>query len=175
MLISKVVYNYTNSILIISGAKIAAIQEELVKLNELVGFAQDNFNQKFFKSAQGKKALIEAAGKLKFETVIINLLIKLTSKGQLSLLPLICNYLPELVMQKEGVSSAQVKSVIALSNEEERSIADYIQNSFAKKVQITNIIDPSILGGVVVSFESLLLDNSVASKLEKAKRHLAKQ
>ncbi|RHW40001.1 F0F1 ATP synthase subunit delta [Lysinibacillus yapensis] len=79
-----------------------------------------------------------------------------------------------LAAEAQGYAEATVFSTRALTDQEK----DEISASFGKlvgkeKLSITNVIEPSILGGVRVQIGNYIFDNTIASKLQGLKRTLA--
>ncbi len=72
-----------------------------------------------------------------------------------------------------GVAEATVYSTLPLTDQQSQSIS----NAFAQKVgkqslKITNIIDPSLIGGIRLQMGNQIYDSSVSAKLEHLKRDL---
>ncbi len=78
-----------------------------------------------------------------------------------------------LAAASQGFAEAKVFSTRALSEGELNDISSAFASRVGKeKLNITNEIDPSIIGGVRVQIGNYIFDNTVASKLEGLKRTL---
>ena len=174
MFISKIVSNYASAIFDAAGDNFDKIIQQLNKLNELSELLKAEYNQTVFKEGKGQKILISIVKKLEFDDIIVNLFTKLINKNRIKILSKICDYLPVMMLKRSGISQAEVRSVAPLSKVDEDSIKSYLKNNCGKEVEIKNLIDESLLGGVVVSFDSFLLDASMLTKLAKAKDYLSK-
>jgi F-type H+-transporting ATPase subunit delta len=64
---------------------------------------------------------------------------------------------------------AEVRSAIPLSQEQQARLAEAIQRTTGKAVEIKVVIDPDVLGGVVATVGDTVIDGSVRSRLEQLK------
>lgn len=97
----------------------------------------------------------------------------LVEKKRVNEVKLIATAYAELAAQAQGIANATVFSTRELTAEEKNQIS----SAFAKLVRkqslnITNEIDPSLLGGIRVQIGNHIYDSSVANKLERLKREL---
>ncbi|WP_226581410.1 F0F1 ATP synthase subunit delta [Halobacillus litoralis] len=106
-------------------------------------------------------------------TEVLNTLNLLVDRHREDLiLDIISEYLTKIADQK-GIAEATVYSVRELSDEEKQQIS----KTFAPKVEkqslnITNIIDSSLLGGIRVRIGNRIFDGSVSGKLSRMEREL---
>jgi F-type H+-transporting ATPase subunit delta len=174
MFVSKIVNNYVSAIFYAAGDELDSILEQLNQLNASISSIKGQYNQAIFNESTGQNILINIAHKLKLNDIVVNLFTKLVKKRRLNILSDICDYIPIMKLKKSGVVQADVPSVKPLAKEDEGYIKNYLKSSYGKEFQIKNLIDESILGGVVISFDSFLLDASVLTKLAKARDYLSK-
>ncbi|MDB7636245.1 ATP synthase F1 subunit delta, partial [Lactococcus garvieae] len=81
-------------------------------------------------------------------------------------LPAIITAYEALVNKAEGVVYAEVKTAVALSDEQAARMTAQLANRFdAKEVKLTQSVDENLLGGVVVRANNQILDGSLATKL----------
>jgi F-type H+-transporting ATPase subunit delta len=77
----------------------------------------------------------------------------------------------EAVLSKRGRAVAHIASARKLDADQQRSIIKMLkERTNAQSVEIINNVDPSLLGGVVVSTPEMEVDLSVRNKLERLKR-----
>ena len=62
---------------------------------------------------------------------------------------------------------ARVTSATAISDEQERALADKLGRLYGKAMSIHTVIDKSILGGLVIRVGDEVIDGSLSTKLEK--------
>jgi F-type H+-transporting ATPase subunit delta len=77
--------------------------------------------------------------------------------------------------EQEGIIEAEVISAQKLTGVLEQELAERIKKEKkVKKVNITNIEDPSLIGGVVVKIGDDILDVSLKTRLDTLKQALTK-
>lgn len=98
--------------------------------------------------------------------VVTNLLQMAYDYRRFSNLPAIITSYEALVNKAEGVVYAEVKTAVALSDEQAARMTAQLANRFdAKEVKLTQSVDENLLGGVVVRANNQILDGSLATKL----------
>ncbi|MDZ7261327.1 MAG: ATP synthase F1 subunit delta, partial [candidate division KSB1 bacterium] len=65
-----------------------------------------------------------------------------------------------------------VTTVIPLTEEQRDRLRSKLNNLTRTEVQITNEVDPSILGGFIIKIDSQLIDGSVKFQLKKLREQL---
>jgi F-type H+-transporting ATPase subunit delta len=60
---------------------------------------------------------------------------------------------------------AQVRSAVALSDEQKRRLTDALSKSTGKQVDIVVIVDPAVLGGIVTQIGDTVIDGTVRQRL----------
>ena len=60
---------------------------------------------------------------------------------------------------------AQVRSAVALSDEQKIRLADALSKSTGKQVDIVVIVDPAVLGGIVTQIGDTVIDGTVRQRL----------
>jgi F-type H+-transporting ATPase subunit delta len=64
---------------------------------------------------------------------------------------------------------AEVRSAVALTDDQKERLADALGKATGKSVEVKVVLDPSILGGLVAQVGDTIIDGSVKTKLEKLK------
>ena len=78
--------------------------------------------------------------------------------------------LAELAAQQRQRLLAEVRSAVALTPEQEQRLAAALSRLQGRDVRVNVIVDPEVVGGIVVRVGDEVIDGSVASKLETARR-----
>ena len=76
----------------------------------------------------------------------------------------------ELYEAAQGKANAVVTSAVALSESLEKEIKEKVAKLINKEVTITNLVDPSLLGGFVLRVGDLQYNASVAAQLQQLER-----
>lgn len=74
-----------------------------------------------------------------------------------------------------GEAEAVVETVVPLSEAEQGRMLTALERRFGQKLRLTLRIEPSLMGGVRVLVGDRLLDDTVASRLRRARRQLITQ
>jgi F-type H+-transporting ATPase subunit delta len=78
-----------------------------------------------------------------------------------------------LANEKRGIAEATVYSVKELSSDEEKALSEVFAKRVGKEtLNITNIIDKNLIGGIKVQIGNRIFDGSVSNKLKKIQRQL---
>lgn len=83
------------------------------------------------------------------------------------ILPLIRMQLNELANRDAGLLDAQVWSVFELTQEQKRAIVEsLLQRTGSKEISIKYLLDPTLLGGILIRYGNTLIDFSIKNGLE---------
>jgi F-type H+-transporting ATPase subunit delta len=74
-----------------------------------------------------------------------------------------------LLARHRGEVAAEVKSAIALTDEQVAALKARLKSTFGKDVRLDAKVDPSLLGGLVVKIGSRMFDSSLRTKLSNLK------
>ena len=96
-----------------------------------------------------------------------NLLKMLSAAHNAFLFPKLYLAFMKLYNEKLGILEVEAVTAVALSESERAKLSARLREKTGKKISIKNTVDPSILGGVVLRYDSLQLDGSVKTRLEK--------
>jgi len=75
----------------------------------------------------------------------------------------------KIAKKKEGIVSIEIKSARKLNS----NTTDSIKNAFGDKVEVTELVDESLLGGTSIRTEDKILDGSLKTQLNKLKLKLS--
>jgi F-type H+-transporting ATPase subunit delta len=97
----------------------------------------------------------------------------LVDKNRTSELPMVASKFIESYNKIKGISKVNVISAVELSNETLDSVKKYAKGMVGdNELEITNTIDPSIIGGLVIKHGDKLLDMSVSKELREIRKSL---
>ncbi|MFS0555740.1 F0F1 ATP synthase subunit delta [Brevibacillus sp. 179-C9.3 HS] len=72
----------------------------------------------------------------------------------------------QLANEARGFADAVVTSAKPLSTEEQNELAEKFGQTLNKKLRLTTVVDPTILGGIIIKIGDRLYDGSLKTKLE---------
>ena len=123
---------------------------------------------------QRKKEIIARHLSASIERGLLNLLKLLIDKHRIGHVLQILRYFDLLTDRHRGVEEVTIVSAVALSDEQARQIIEQVQRfSFFGDLRVKRIVDPGILGGVIVHLGgNAVLDGSVATRLKQMRERL---
>ncbi|MEZ5322239.1 MAG: ATP synthase F1 subunit delta [Microthrixaceae bacterium] len=89
----------------------------------------------------------------------------LVSNGRLDDLSAIADAVVEQKAAARGESVAEVRSAVALTADQIDRLAEALTRRTGRPVTVRNVVDPSVVGGVVTEIGDTLIDGSVRSRL----------
>lgn len=99
----------------------------------------------------------------------------LKNDGQLKNTGKIMEKFSELYNAKHGIVEAEVVTRSEMVDGELRKIEEFIKRKYdGNKVEIRNIVDGKIKGGVVIKVGDEVIDGSVSAQLKRLKRELVR-
>lgn len=117
-------------------------------------------------SADAKQSLIDELFKSHVEEETYNFLNVLVDNGREQQLFDIYRFYVQLAHDARGIAEAVVTSAKPLTAEEQAELAEQFGQKLNKKLHVKTVVDPSILGGIVVKIGDRLYDGSIKTKLE---------
>lgn len=117
-----------------------------------------------------QKALDVVAKKVKLIKTVNNFLKILLTNSRFELIPAIAEYFVKLYKEDQGIKVAEVISYNKLSEKDLENIKKLLQDEFSKSIELNNIIDDTIMGGVIIKYDSVMIDCSVKGAIEKIER-----
>jgi len=124
------------------------------------------------KKEQVVKLITDVAGE-KLDPTGRNLVKVLAEHHRLGVLAEIACQYEELRAVAEATLEAEVISAFAVDAAQQLSIANALQKRLGRKVSLTCIIDPALLGGAIVRSGNLVIDGSALGRLQMLTTRLA--
>ncbi len=87
------------------------------------------------------------------------------ANGRAKNLSKIVTELAERAAGSRGEVVAEVRSAVALTDDQKTRLAEALATTTNQQVTIRNIIDPTVLGGIVTQIGDTLLDGSIRTRL----------
>ena len=120
----------------------------------------------------GKIKAIKSIFEGKVDPVTLNFLVLITENKREKYIPSIFRNLEDLYRKSEGISSA----VLTTAREMDQSVVDQIRQELESvsggKVELSQTIDPDLIGGFVLRVDDRQYDASVSTQLKRIKETL---
>jgi F-type H+-transporting ATPase subunit delta len=102
----------------------------------------------------------------------LNFLVLILNNKREKNIPGIFRNLEELYRKEEGIKTAEISSALPLDDSLIIQITQKLVSEFNVKVELTQKINKSLIGGFVLRFDDLQYDASVSTQLKKIKEKL---
>ena len=179
MIIAPVAYRYANSLLLLATehgtlegtsadmrlvSKVCAAEPELRLLLKSPVVKPDK-----------KDKILDLVFAGRIGEVTARFISILVRKGREALLPDVAAAFTELYRQQQGLITCEVRSAVPLSAEARERVRELAASKFPDKtITLSEKVDPSLIGGVVVRIGDEQLDGSVSRRLHELRREFAK-
>lgn len=148
--------------------------------DELFRFARNVENSETLRNAltdekipaTRRQAIVEDLLGGKATPTTVQLVSMVVGSGRGRDLPAIIDRLVQRASTSKGLEVAEVRSAVALSEDQQTRLAAALANATGKQVNLKVVIDPSILGGLVATVGDTVIDGSVRTRLDHLKARL---
>ncbi|XVN41558.1 MAG: ATP synthase F1 subunit delta [Rickettsia endosymbiont of Argas persicus] len=151
------------------------IFEEIVLVSQLIN---NNFEIKEFLSSPvvdkvNKISVINSLAKnIKISEITQNFLLLLIKNSRTSILSDIIENYGRLLYESKNIKIVQVISASRLESQEQEWIKTNIEKELKQETKIDFEIDPTIIGGIIIKYDSILQDYSIKGSLGKIAKTL---
>jgi ATP synthase F1 delta subunit len=127
-----------------------------------------------FTTAEREAVLKQLAAKMKLSEYTIKFVMYLSEIGVIPALPAIIRSAINLYFEKKKKAKAVVMTPIEIKKEQEDSLKSSLKKMMDRDVDIEYVMDPSLLGGILVKVGSTMYDTSIRSQLRLLRYELIK-
>ncbi len=155
-----------------SAGALASVETDMASLRVALAESKDLnslLGNPVYSKDQQLLAIQSIARKANFHQVTINFLGVLAQNNRLASLPVILNEFAREMERRHGVVEASVVSAFPLSDAQQKNLVDTLSQKTGKSVRLNLQIDKSLLGGMVVTVGSRMIDDSLKSRLSQLK------
>jgi len=127
-----------------------------------------------FTSGERETVLKQLSAKIKLSDYTIKFVMYLSELGIIRALPAIIRSATNLYFEKKKKAKAVVMTPIEIKKEQEDSLRSSLKKMMDRDVEIEYMMDPSLLGGILVKIGSTMYDTSIKSQLRLLRDELIK-
>jgi len=109
---------------------------------------------------------------IKISKIIQNFLLLLIKNSRTAILPSIIDEYNKLLYESKNIKMVQVISASELKPIEQEWIKSRIEKELNQKIAVILNIDPTIIGGIIIKYDSMLEDYSIKGSLDKIAKTL---
>lgn len=153
------------------GSDLLALQSAIVESAELQRLIRNPMVDDVAKSAVFKEIL----AKLKADAQTVQSVGFIVAQKRAEVLADVAAAYQDKLTAHKGELRAQVTTAAELKDAQAKAISAALTKAAGKPVNVTFRVDASILGGMIVTMGSKMLDHSVAGKLQRLKTQLVSQ
>jgi F-type H+-transporting ATPase subunit delta len=124
------------------------------------------------KSVDDKRALVRSLLPDVSVQEVENIVLLLSQDGRLDMLGEIISEFEQLVTLREQRVPAIVSTAVPLTEEENEAMVEKLVGLYGGRLDFEFVVDPEILGGVIVRVAGKVIDDSVAGKLAALRERL---
>ena len=109
----------------------------------------------------------------KVEVLTLNFLRLMAVRGRASIIDAALGNFLDQIAEREGIISAEVRSAVALSEEQRQRLQARLEHHSGRTVRLDVQVDASLRGGAIVRVGDTVFDGSVNTYLERLQARLA--
>ncbi len=154
-----------------SGA-IDSIEKDMLSLQKALSESKDLkslLGNPVYSKEQQLAAVQEIARHASFHPTTVNFLGVLAINTRLAALPHILTAFSMEMERRRGIVEAKVISAFPLTDTQQKNLTDALSQKTGKSIRLNLQIDKSLLGGMVVTVGSRMIDDSLKSRLSQLK------
>ena len=145
-----------------------SLQDLFKKSPEFTSFVKDPT----YKRNEQLEAIKVISNRFKFTNTFSKFLCFLCFKRRLFFLEKILNRFLQLLSKSRGEIKAKLSSSKELSQVEIENIQKQLSESFTSKIILDYKYDPTLIGGLIIQVESIMIDTSIKNRLKKLKKSM---
>lgn len=171
--ISSVVYTrYAGALIDLAEQSklIKDIQKDVLALEAMIESSKDLqevISSPLISREKQELAIVALSEKAKFIDLTKNFLGVLVQNRRLNALPGIITQFNKIMTVKSGQVEVSVESAVELTAAQTKEFKQKIEAALGTSVSIEQVVSPDIMGGLIVTIGSYMIDNSVRRKLER--------
>lgn len=119
-----------------------------------------------------KIAILKKLFEKSFHKTTISFFAIIVRKNRSNVLPEIADAFMQQFNKYNNIISATVKTAQPIDDRTTADVTAFIEKQSGKKVALTKVTDPSLIGGLVIQIEDKLYDASISGKLNHLKQNL---
>ncbi len=168
---------YAHSLIEVASqsSSLSAVENDMASLKSAVETSAEFLafiNNPVFSKQQKLATVQDMARRYAFHAMTVNFLSVLAQNGRLKALPQIIAAFSRAMENKKNIAVAQVVVAQALTDAQQSNLVSTLSAKTGKTVRLDVSIDTSLLGGMIVTVGSKMIDESLKTKLQQLKQDL---
>jgi len=168
--VSRIAIRYSKALFefAVEKKKLTEVEEDLNSINDLI-LSSEEFRSFIVNPLVPARTKTEAFKKLfanKIDDITLRFLVLLSTKKRSDFLPDVINKFHERALEYKGVLSAHLYTAVPLEEKQRDRIKTRLEKSTGKTVHLTEIIEKSLIGGIIIKIRDSVIDYSLKRQLE---------
>ncbi|MDQ4024781.1 MAG: ATP synthase F1 subunit delta, partial [Actinomycetota bacterium] len=130
------------------------------------------FFSPYFSTQEKKEGLVKLLDGA--DDALVNFLELLIEKHRMPAIFRIRRYYDSLWEQAHQILPVQIATAIALDKGVAKQLGEQIEKTTGQRIELTQTVDPEILGGIVLRVGNSILDASIRNRLENLRKAVAR-
>lgn len=167
---------YADALFAVARAEgpLAEVEDELFRVAQVIK-GNDELREKLadphIPVATRQQIVVDLLGG-KAQPATVSLVSLVVGNGRVRELPAMVDALVTRTAAEANKEVAEVRSAIALTDDQKSRLADALGKATGKQVEVKVIIDPSLKGGVVAQVGDTVIDGSIRRRLDQLRNAL---
>jgi F-type H+-transporting ATPase subunit delta len=102
----------------------------------------------------------------------MNLVLLMVRRGRPRAIPRMVEHFADLVRRERGVALAEIRTALPLDDAQRAAVVDRLTGLTGEQIEINEVVDESLIGGITVRIGDRLYDASVRNRLERLRARL---
>jgi F-type H+-transporting ATPase subunit delta len=119
-----------------------------------------------------KERILRAAASTDIAREPLELVLLMIRRGRPRSITAMVDRFDDLLRRERGISKAEIRSALRLGDEEREAIVARLRELTGTKIETSEQVDESLIGGVAVRIGDTLYDASIRSRLERLRARL---
>lgn len=162
----------------IHAKSLEAVEQDLKDFEAMIAGSaelQSLIRSPLFNRTQQAAAMAAIADKAKFNPITRNFLQLLADNRRLTMVSAVIAAVKDSIQKRRGEVSAQVQVAYPLTDAQRKALQDALSKATGRSVDINLSVNKDLIGGMIVTVGSKMIDDSVKRKLERLERAMKSQ
>ena len=176
MSVTRVAHRYAQALLDLSIEQnsLDAVNADMVELSSIAKESKDfaNLLNSPIVDATKKKDVLNAIFGSKMNKISVDFMNLIVKNEREEMLPAIAESFKDLYKKKNNILDVLVISAAPLDDSTKTTITEKIKTNFNGTIELTEKVDPSLVGGFIIRIDDQQIDASIASQISDLKNIL---
>lgn len=159
--------------LAVEAGSVPQIEKDMADLTAMLGASEDLqslIRSPLLKTGAQQAALAAIADRAQLSPLSKNFLLTLAANRRLAQLEVMLKAVTDNIAARRGELRAKVESAIELSSAQKKSLEEQLAKTIGHPVFVDASVNKELIGGVTITLGSLMIDDSIKTKLERMGR-----